>query len=73
MLARAKRMRTRIRCVFASGKELAEQHRVMVDEDRRTLDDLFGDRITWFADGAHCGYFYTKPFQDELLRLLNVK
>ena len=43
---------------------------LLVDEDRRTLDDLFGDRITWFADGAHCGYFYTKPFQDELLRLL---
>ena len=44
---------------------------LLVDEDRRTLDDLFGERITWFADGAHCGYFYTKPFQDELLRLLD--
>ena len=43
---------------------------LLVDEDRRYLDDLFGARITWFADGAHCGYFYTKPFQDELLRLL---
>ena len=43
---------------------------LLVDEDRRYLDDLFGERITWFADGAHCGYFYTKPFQDELLRLL---
>ena len=43
---------------------------LLVDEDRRYLDGLFGERITWFADGAHCGYFYTKPFQDELLRLL---
>ena len=43
---------------------------LLVDEDRHYLDDLFGERITWFADGAHCGYFYTKPFQDELLRLL---
>ena len=40
---------------------------LLVDEDRRYLDELFEDRITWFADGAHCGYFYTKPFQDELL------
>ena len=44
---------------------------LLIDEDRRTLDDLFGERITWFADGAHCGYFYTTPFQDELLRLLD--
>lgn len=44
---------------------------LLIDEDRRYLDDLFGERITWFADGAHCGYFYTKPFQDELLRLLD--
>ena len=44
---------------------------LLVDEDRRWLDGLFGERITWFADGAHCGYFYTKPFQDELLRLLH--
>ena len=43
---------------------------LLEDEDRRYLDGLFGERITWFADGAHCGYFYTKPFQDELLRLL---
>ena len=43
---------------------------LLIDEDRRILDNLFGERITWFADGAHCGYFYTKPFQDELLRLL---
>ena len=43
---------------------------LLIDEDRRTLDALFEDRITWFADGAHCGYFYTKPFQDELLRHL---
>ena len=43
---------------------------LLIDEDRRYLDGLFGSRITWFADGAHCGYFYTKPFQDELLRQL---
>lgn len=43
---------------------------LLVDEDRHALDGLFGERVTWFADGAHCGYFYTKPFQDELLRLL---
>jgi len=40
------------------------------DDDRRYLDGLFGKRITWFADGGHCGLFYTKPFQDELLRRL---
>jgi len=40
------------------------------DDDRRYLDALFGRRITWFADGGHCGYFYTKPFQSELLRRL---
>ena len=44
---------------------------LLVDEDRRTLDDLFEERITWFADGAHCGYFYTKPFQEELMRQLD--
>ena len=44
---------------------------LLVDEDRRYLDDLFEGRITWFADGAHCGYFYTRPFQDELLRQLD--
>jgi len=40
------------------------------DEDRFYLDALFGKRITWFADGGHCGLFYTKNFQDELLRRL---
>ena len=44
---------------------------LLIEEDRRYLDERFGARITWFADGAHCGYFYTKPFQDELLRLLD--
>ena len=60
--------------VLRACKKLALIHTwndpLLIDEDRRYLDDLFGDRITWFADGAHCGYFYTKPFQDELLRLL---
>ena len=40
------------------------------DADRRWFDRTFGERITWFADGGHCGYFYTKPFADELLRRL---
>ena len=60
--------------VLARCQKLALIHTwndpLLIDEDRRYLDDLFGNRITWFADGAHCGYFYTKPFQDELLRLL---
>jgi len=38
--------------------------------DRLYFDKIFGDRITWFADGGHCGYFYTKPFETELLRRL---
>ena len=36
-------------------------------EDREYLDEALGDRITWFDEGAHCGYFYTTPFRDELL------
>jgi len=40
------------------------------DGDRWHFDGLFGKRITWFANGGHCGLFYTKPFQDELLRRL---
>ncbi len=40
------------------------------DADRQFLDNLFKDRISWFADGGHCGYFYTKPFETELLRRL---
>ena len=39
-------------------------------EDRDYLDDALGDRITWFDEGAHCGYFYTTPFRDELLTRL---
>jgi len=40
------------------------------DADRWYFDGLFGKRITWFADGGHCGYFYAKPFKTELLRRL---
>ena len=40
------------------------------DSDRFYFDRIFGDRISWFADGGHCGYFYTKPFETELLRRL---
>ena len=39
-------------------------------EDRDYLDEALGDRITWFDEGAHCGYFYTAPFRDELLTRL---
>ena len=39
-------------------------------EDRDYLDEALGDRITWFDEGAHCGYFYTTPFRDELLSRL---
>ena len=39
-------------------------------EDRDYLDEALGDRITWFDEGAHCGYFYTTPFRDELLARL---
>ena len=39
-------------------------------EDRDYLDAALGDRITWFDEGAHCGYFYTTPFRDELLMRL---
>ena len=39
-------------------------------EDRDYLDEALGDRITWFDEGAHCGYFYTTPFRDELLTRL---
>lgn len=40
-------------------------------EDRDYLDEALGDRITWFDEGAHCGYFYTTPFRDELLTRLS--
>ena len=40
-------------------------------EDRDYLDEALGDRITWFDEGAHCGYFYTMPFRDELLTRLS--
>lgn len=36
-------------------------------DDRAFLDSVFGERITWFTEGGHCGQFYAKPFQDELL------
>ena len=39
-------------------------------EDRDYLDSVLGDRMTWFDEGAHCGYFYTTPFRDELLTRL---
>ena len=39
-------------------------------EDRDYLDEALGDRITWFDEGGHCGYFYTTPFRDELLTRL---
>ena len=39
-------------------------------EDRDYLDEALGDRMTWFDEGAHCGYFYTPPFRDELLTRL---
>jgi len=41
------------------------------DTDRRYLDRILGERITWFADGGHCGYFYTKSFATELFRRLD--
>lgn len=44
---------------------------LQTDEDRDYLDDALGDRITWFDEGAHCGYFYTAPFRDELLGRLS--
>ena len=39
-------------------------------DDRDYLDEALGDRMTWFDEGAHCGYFYTTPFRDELLSRL---
>ena len=39
-------------------------------DDRDYLDEALGDRMTWFDEGAHCGYFYTTPFRDELLARL---
>ena len=39
-------------------------------EDRAYLDEALGDRITWFDEGGHCGYFYTTTFRDELLTRL---
>lgn len=41
---------------------------LIVRRDRALLDATFGERATWFPVGGHCGQFYTKPFQDELLR-----
>ena len=43
---------------------------LQTSEDRGYLDEALGDRITWFDEGAHCGYFYTTPFRDELLTRL---
>ena len=43
---------------------------LQTSEDRDYLDEALGDRITWFDEGAHCGYFYTTPFRDELLTRL---
>jgi len=41
------------------------------DVDRRWFDTTLKDRISWFADGGHCGYFYAKPFETELFRRLS--
>ena len=38
--------------------------------DRDFLDNTFGDRITWFSAGAHCGMFHTPEFKREVLARL---
>ena len=43
---------------------------LQTSEDRDYLDEALEDRITWFDEGAHCGYFYTTPFRGELLTRL---
>ena len=49
---------------------IADLKSLVYPEDRAYLDEALGDRITWFDEGAHCGYFYTTPFRDELLTRL---
>jgi len=64
----------RLESALARNTKLAVLHTwddpLETDDDRLYLDRLFGNRITWFAVGAHCGHFYTKPFETELLRRL---
>ncbi len=37
------------------------------DRDRRYLDEVMGDRITWFDQGGHLGNLYRGEWQQELL------
>ena len=39
---------------------------------RDFLDNAFGDRITWFSAGAHCGMFHTPEFKQEVLARLKL-
>ncbi len=41
---------------------------LLSDADRLYLDRTLGKKLTWFPFGGHCGEFYTKPFQDTLLK-----
>ena len=43
------------------------------DDDRAWLDATFGEQITWFSAGGHCGMFYTPECQDEILTRLKLK
>lgn len=42
---------------------------LLSDKDRSYLDSTLKKKITWFPYGGHCGQFYTKPFQKEVLRV----
>lgn len=41
---------------------------ILADSDREFLDSIMAYRLTWFSAGAHCGNFYTREFEEEILR-----
>lgn len=43
---------------------------LLTDADRDWFDRTFGDRLTWFSVGGHCGYFHTPEFRSEVLEAL---
>lgn len=43
---------------------------ILAPADREFLDSVMGERLTWFDAGAHCGNFYTREFEEEILKRL---
>lgn len=41
---------------------------ILAPSDREYLDSIMLSRLTWFSSGAHCANFYTREFEEEILK-----